>query len=470
VIKTTIGRIAQMCGGELSGAAETVCDGVVIDSRQVYENCLFIPIIGERVDGHDFVADVLSKGAAAALWQRDRGDAPEGNLIIVDDTLIALQQLAKAYLQQCHPQVVGITGSNGKTTTKDMVAALLGQAYRVHRTAGNFNSHIGLPLTILSMPADTEMLILEMGMRARGEIEFLSQLAEPDTVVITNIGESHLEQLGSREEIARAKLEIITGLKRNGLFIYPGDEPLLQQILVEPEFLNLSDISIHTFGLEPSHDLHPTGIMNQGQHTVFTTPRYPDIVWTLPLPGLHNVSNAMAAMLVAEHYHVTPSQIQNGFSALRLTGMRIEMTTGRDGIMLLNDAYNASPSSMKAAIDVLHQMKGYSRKLAVLGDMLELGQDEDLYHQQIGEEVAGKVDWLFTYGQRSLAIARGASVKMPSERIRSYQSKQELIHDLMELATSGDVILFKASRGMRLEEVLQALMPDSISNAEALEE
>ncbi len=466
----TIGRIAEMCGGQLSGAAEAVCHGVVIDSRQVYENCLFIPIIGERVDGHDFVADVLSKGAAAALWQRDRGDAPAGNIIIVDDTLVALQQLASAYLQQCHPQVVGITGSNGKTTTKDMVAALLGQAYRVHRTAGNYNSHIGLPLTILSMPADTEMLILEMGMRARGEIEFLSQLAEPDTVVITNIGESHLEQLGSREEIARAKLEIVTGLKRNGLFIYPGDEPLLKHILVEPEFLNLSDVRFCTFGLEQSNDLHPIGIMNQGQHMVFTTPRYPDIVWTLPLLGLHNVSNAMAAMLVAEHYNVTPAQIQNGFSTLRLTGMRIEMTTGRDGIMLLNDAYNASPSSMKAAIDVLHQLKGYSRKLAVLGDMLELGQDEDRYHQQIGEDVAGKVDWLFTYGQRSLAIARGARMNMPQEQIRSYQSKQELIHDLLELATSGDVILFKASRGMRLEEVLQALMPDSISNAEALEE
>lgn len=466
----TIGRIAEMCGGELNGAAEAVCHGVVIDSRQVYENCLFIPIIGERVDGHDFVADVLSKGASAALWQRDRGEAPAGNIIIVDNTLVALQQLAKVYLQQCHPQVVGITGSNGKTTTKDMVAALLGQAYRVHRTAGNFNSHIGLPLTILSMPADTEMLILEMGMRARGEIEFLSQLAEPDTVVITNIGESHLEQLGSREEIARAKLEITAGLKRNGLFIYPGDEPLLQQILIEPEFLNLSDVTFQTFGLEQSNDLHPIGIMNQGQHTIFTTPRYPDIVWTLPLPGLHNVSNAMAAMLVAEHYGVTPSQIQNGFSGLRLTGMRIEMTLGLDGTMLLNDAYNASPSSMKAAIDVLDQMKGYSRKLAVLGDMLELGQDEEHYHQQIGDYIAGKVDWLFTYGQRSLAMAKAASMRMSQERIRSYQSKQELIDDLLEVKASGDVILFKGSRGMRLEEVLQALMPDSISNAEALEE
>lgn len=462
-------QLADMCGGQLQGDAEAVWHGVVIDSRKVYEGCLFIPIIGERADGHDFVANVLSAGAAVSFWQRDHGAPPAGNIILVEDTLQALQKLSRSYLDQTQPRVIGITGSNGKTTTKDMVEALLKQAYRVHKTQGNFNSHIGLPLTILDMPVNTEVLILEMGMRARGEIELLSNIARPHAVIITNIGESHLEQLGTREEIARAKLEIVSGLQAGGLLIYNGDEPLLHQVLAEPE-LKQRDMATLTFGVEQQNDLHVTGVMAQGRTTIFTTNDLPDEAWTLPLPGLHNVTNALSAMAVARYFHVTDEQIRIGLSQLQLSGMRIEQLDGRQGSTLLNDAYNASPSSMRAALDVLSSMKSHSRRIAVLGDMLELGSEEQTYHEQMGVYAAEHADLLFTYGERGRFIAAGALRQMPSELVYSYTSKPELIQALLETVQQGDVVLVKASRGMRLEEVIQALMPDSISQAEALEE
>ncbi|MFD1989505.1 UDP-N-acetylmuramoyl-tripeptide--D-alanyl-D-alanine ligase [Paenibacillus nicotianae] len=468
-MNTTLGQIADICGGQLQGSADTRLEGVSINSRQLVQGGLFIPIVGEKFDGHQFVSSALTEGAVASLWQHDHGTPPSGNIVIVQDTLQALQQLAEAYVQQTGVKVVGITGSNGKTTTKDIVYALLAEAYQVHKTEGNFNNHIGLPLTILAMPAQIEILILEMGMSGRGEIELLSTIAHPETTIITNIGESHLQQLGSREEIARAKLEIVSGLRPEGLLIYLGDEPLLKQILAEPAFQQKEMRKI-TFGLDHTNNVYPTGVMFQGTNTVFTTNSESDEVWTLPLLGMHNVTNALAAITVAQHYEVTAEQIRQGLSKLQLTGMRIEIIQGRHGITLLNDAYNASPTSMKAAIDVLGNLKGYHRKIAVLGDMLELGEEEAIYHQEVGRYIDGQADLLFTYGRLGQQIAEGAAKVLEPSQIRSYLSKQELINDLLEIAQDKDAILFKASRGMKLEEVVQALMPDSTSNAEALEE
>lgn len=469
MINTTLGQIADICGGQLQGSADTRLEGVSINSRQLVQGGLFIPIVGEKFDGHQFVSSALTEGAVASLWQSDHGTPPSGNIVIVQDTLQVLQQLAEAYVQQTGVKVVGITGSNGKTTTKDIVYALLAEAYQVHKTEGNFNNHIGLPLTILAMPAHTEILILEMGMSGRGEIELLSTIAHPETTIITNIGESHLQQLGSREEIARAKLEIVSGLRPEGLLVYLGDEPLLKQILAEPAFQQKEMRKI-TFGLDHTNNVYPTGVMFQGKNTVFTTNSESDEVWTLPLLGMHNVTNALAAITVAQHYEVTAEQIRQGLSKLQLTGMRIEIIQGRHGITLLNDAYNASPTSVKAAIDVLGNLKGYHRKIAVLGDMLELGEEEAIYHQEVGRYIDGQADLLFTYGRLGQQIAEGAAKVLEPSQIRSYLSKQELINDLLEIAQEKDAILFKASRGMKLEEVVQALMPDSTSNAEALEE
>ncbi|MDQ7862821.1 UDP-N-acetylmuramoyl-tripeptide--D-alanyl-D-alanine ligase [Peribacillus frigoritolerans] len=231
MIKRTLKQVHEMAEGlnDISPFQSKGINGVTIDSRTVKEGCLFIPLKGEQVDGHQYVKQALAQGAVASFWQRDVPNPPDDlPIIIVENTEKALQQLARSYRQELNIKVIGITGSNGKTTTKDMTAALLATTYKVHKTNGNFNNHLGLPLTVLSMAEDTEAAVLEMGMSSRGEIEFLSKMAKPDVAIITNIGESHLLDLGSREEIANAKLEIVEGLAKDGTLIYHGDEPLLR--------------------------------------------------------------------------------------------------------------------------------------------------------------------------------------------------------------------------------------------------
>ncbi|MFP4975662.1 UDP-N-acetylmuramoyl-tripeptide--D-alanyl-D-alanine ligase [Paenibacillus sp. CN-4] len=461
MIKRTLAQLASMCGGELSRPEDdniTVA-GVVTDSRKLVPGSLFVPLVGDKYDGHGYAAAALEAGAAATLWQRGRGQAPDGAVILVEDTLAALQALASAYLAETGCRVVGITGSNGKTTTKDMVTALLETRFRVHKTSGNFNNHIGLPLTVLSMPEDTEIAVLEMGMSGRGEIAVLTNIARPDAAVITNVGEAHLLQLGSREEIARAKLEIVLGLRPGGLFVYHGDEPLLAAALQEPEFAAAGDAVPYRFGLSQDNDNYPTGIMNHGQSVTFTTFKYGERAFTLPLPGLHNVVNALAAMAVAGHFGVTPEEMAAGLEKLKLTGMRIEVITAPSGLTVLNDAYNASPLSMKAAIDVLQGMKCSGRRIAVLGDMLELGPDEARFHAEIGEYLdPDRVDRLFTYGPLSRHTAEAAAAVFGTDRVHAFEDKAELIGELAKLAGQRDIVLFKASRGMKLEEAAAALL------------
>lgn len=448
-----------MCGGYVANDGDSVItiEGVVTDSRKITSGCLFIPLTGERFDGHDFAGDCLTAGAGATLWAEAKG-TPPGPAVLVEDTLEALQRLAKSYLASCQTKVVGITGSNGKTTTKDLVFSLLGTTYKVHKTQGNFNNHIGLPLTILAMSEDTDIAVLEMGMSGRGEIELLSKLAEPETAIVTNIGESHLLQLGSRHEIARAKLEILAGMKPDGLFIYNGDEPLIEQVLAEPATSKPQPLQTLTFGLGESNDDYPSGILFLEDKTVFTSRQGADTPLALPLPGEHNVVNALAALAVARHYGVTEEAIREGLSKAELTGMRIETVIGASGITILNDAYNASPTSVKAAIGVLEKKRGYRKRIAVLGDMLELGAAEDDFHREVGKFLTpDKVDLLFTFGKLSEKIAEGAAENLEPGTIFAYHDKSELIDKLISLLHPKDILLVKASRGMKLEEVVDAV-------------
>lgn len=468
MIKRTLAQMADMCGGTLSDVAlysEVIAEGVFTDSRKPLAGSLFIPLVGERFDGHEFVLNCLEQGAAGAMWQKDHGVPPQGAVILVEDTLVALQKLASAYLSENKASVVGITGSNGKTTTKDIVDALLSTTFNVHKTQGNFNNHIGLPLTVLSMAPDTEIIILEMGMSGRGEIHDLSVIAQPDVAIITNIGESHLLQLGSRLEIARAKTEISAGMKPGGLLIYNGDEPLIAQVLEEPATKQPEGMKRFTFGLEEDNDDYPTGLMNAPNGMVFTTKQSRDKAYTLPLLGTHNVINCLAAMAVARHFGVTPEHMEEGLSQLRLTGMRIEVTQAVSGLTLLNDAYNASPTSMRAAIDVLEGLKGYRMKVAVLGDMLELGPDEKQLHHEVGTYITpAKLDRVLVYGALSLHIAEGAKKHMSAEAVHVFENKEELTRYLFEQLHPKDVVLFKASRGLKLEEVAQALQTAPLHN------
>lgn len=470
MINTNLKEIARFCEGKINmhTDAEIMITGVVTDSRKISAGCLFVPLVGEYFDAHDFAAAALEAGAAAVLWSRE-GEQPPGPAIIVKDTLVALQSIAASYLAASSAKVIGITGSNGKTTTKDIVYSLLSTTYKVHKTQGNFNNHIGLPLTILSMPLDSDFIVLEMGMSGRGEIKLLSELAKPETVIITNIGESHLLQLGSRMEIARAKLEILSGLRSDGLFLCNGDEPLIAEGLIEADTLKPDSFKKITFGLGKSNDEFPVDITFTSDGVDFTTHQAAHQgnvqSYHLPLLGQHNVVNCLAALIVARHYGVTEENIAQGLASLQLTGMRIEIVACENGVTILNDAYNASPTSMKAAIDVLQNMNGHHKKIAILGDMLELGEQEQQFHTEIGRLLdPNKVDYLFTIGDLGKYIAVGARERLDENNIYAYTDKVELAHKLEQMLSPHDLILVKASRGMALEKIVEQIKQMTIQS------
>ncbi|MBY0121178.1 UDP-N-acetylmuramoyl-tripeptide--D-alanyl-D-alanine ligase [Bacillus sp. S/N-304-OC-R1] len=456
MIRKTLKEITEMIQVEndLSVFHDNEINGVSIDSRKIQPGHLFVPFKGENFDGHQFVEAAIKQGAGAALWQKDIPNPPiHLPILIVEDTLIALQELARSYRHMLGVRIVGVTGSNGKTTTKDMTANLLSVQYKVQKTEGNFNNEIGLPLTILDLDKDTEIAVLEMGMSSRGEIDFLTRLAEPEAAIITNIGESHLLDLGSREGIAEAKLEIIHGLKEKGVITYYGDEPLLHDRLSDYE----GNIQIKTFGRSGKNDIFPVDIKQNDTGSTFKT-NVTDIEFKLPVLGTHNVLNALAAMTVASHFGVPFERMNEGFSELKLTNMRTELLQGKKGEKIINDAYNASPTSMHAAIELLSHLPGYKNKILVLGDMLELGPQEEEFHLKMGESIdPQKIDFVFTFGKLGELIAEGAKTKLPSDRVFAFTEKQALIEKLEKIVNEETIVLVKASRGMKLEEVVTAL-------------
>ncbi|EOR26142.1 UDP-N-acetylmuramoyl-tripeptide--D-alanyl-D-alanine ligase [Niallia nealsonii AAU1] len=452
MIKRTYAEIATMAGSveTFERYANVQINGITIDSRKIEAGQLFIPFKGERTDGHQYVADAIKQGAAAAFWQKDVPNPPENlPLIFVDDSLKAIQALAKSYLRQLNVKVVGITGSNGKTSTKDITTSLLSLKYKVQKTEGNYNNHLGLPLTVLGLEEDTDIAVLEMGMSGRGEIDFLSRLAEPDIAVITNIGESHMQDLGSREGIAEAKLEILNGLKDKGRFIYFGDELLLSSRMKN------SKVDTKTFGMDHANDLYPLEINALENGSAFHINKIA-APFQLPVLGNHNILNALAAMLVAEYFDIPYEEMNKGLQSLKLTNMRMELVEGKSGVKIINDAYNASPTSMLAAIDVLKKLPGYDQKIAVLGDMLELGDKEESFHYQMGERLED-VDYVLTYGKLGSFIAEGAKTVLPADRVFAFFEKEPLIDKLVSYLNEETVVLVKASRGMKLEEIVKAI-------------
>jgi UDP-N-acetylmuramoyl-tripeptide--D-alanyl-D-alanine ligase len=459
MIQRTLAQMAEMITVEndLSAFAKTEVTGVCIDSRKIAPGNLFVPFKGEKADGHKYVEQAIGQGAAAALWQSDVPNPPEHlPLLIVEDTLIALQELARSYRKELPVKVVGITGSNGKTTTKDITANLLSLKYKVQKTEGNFNNEIGLPLTVLGLDEDTDIAVLEMGMSSRGEIDFLTKLAKPSAVIITNIGESHLLDLGSREGITEAKLEIIAGLEEGGLIVYFGDEPLLKNRLTDYRGNGL----VKTFGRTQNNDLYPSLIRQTDNGNQFTINGVNE-QFSLPVLGGHNILNALAAMLVADYFKVPFAEMNAGFANLKLTQMRTELVEGINGGKIINDAYNASPTSMNAAIELISHLSGYQKKILVLGDMLELGPQEEEFHERIGQSLNGdKINLLFTFGRLGGKIAEGARTVLAKEHIFTFDEKKELIEQLKQHIDEHTLILVKASRGMKLEEVVSALQAE----------
>ncbi|VEF49470.1 UDP-N-acetylmuramoylalanyl-D-glutamyl-2, 6-diaminopimelate/D-alanyl-D-alanyl ligase [Bacillus freudenreichii] len=456
MIQRTIGQIAKMIKieNDVTEYAQQEVKGVTIDSRKISPGNLFVPFKGEQTDGHKYAEMALNQGAAAVFWQEDVPNPPtNGPVLVVKDTLLALQALAKAYRDELSVKVVGITGSNGKTTTKDITAAVLGETYRVQKTEGNFNNHIGLPLTILALEETTEIAILEMGMSSRGEISLLTKIARPDAAIITNVGEAHLLDLGSREEIAAAKFEITEGLAPGGLFIYPGNEPLLQE-----KAATLDNIRLETFGPSAENAAYPLELTIEERGSTFTASNFPNEPLFLPIAGKHNVMNALAALLAAKEFSVPARDVKNGLNSVKLSTMRMEWRNGIKGTTILNDSYNSSPTALRAVIGMLESMDAAKEKIVVLGDMLELGDMEIEFHEQIGEEIdPAKIKYVYTYGNLGKWIAQGAEKNFPAGHVFSFLNQDELIRSLKGKISGGELIVVKASRGMKMEKVVEAL-------------
>ena len=422
---------------------------VTTNSRQVPSNGFFIPIVGERFDGHSFIQEVIHSGAKGAFWQHDH-PIPEGvpstfALFLVEDTTLALQQLSELYLEWVGPKVVAITGSNGKTTTKDLVDALVKETYHTHKTSGNFNNHIGLPLTILSMPHATEVLILEMGMNHFGEIEHLSKIAKPDMSIITNIGESHIEFLGSRQGIAKAKLEITAGMK-DGFLVIDGDEPLL----TESPFAQ----SAFKVGYSSTCDWVISSVETKTDGTAFTLN---GTVYDMPLHGKHNVKNAALALAIAEQLGVPNEMCHQALKALKITGMRFEVLDGLKQTRLINDAYNSSPTSMKASIETVKSFKGYNVVGVVLGDMYELGPTEEALHREVADVIEPPITHLVAIGEKGQWIADEVKKRGTSLQVTPFLTKEEALPYLETLLGTESLLLFKASRGMKMETLVNEL-------------
>ena len=307
-MKMQLAEIAKAINSTCEGNDQTVITSVAFDSRKISEGGLFVPLKGER-DGHDFINSAISNGASATLWQKDRPNKPENIAVLeVDDPLLSMQQLAQYYLNKVNPTVVAITGSNGKTTTKDMTAAVLAKRFNVHKTDANFNNEIGVPMTILDMKPNTEILVLEMGMDHAGQLHQLSELTHPDVTVITMIGEAHIEYLGSREGIADAKMEITDFLREDGELIYNGDEPLLRE---RAEKLEQAKI---TFGFDQTDSVYATGYRSYKHHATFTV-NDSDSQFTIPMIGKHNVSNALSALSVGRHFGESDEEIATALAS-----------------------------------------------------------------------------------------------------------------------------------------------------------
>ena len=443
----TLQQAAQWCGGRIDPKYKDVTFlGANNDTRKIEKGQLFIALKGAR-DGHDFIPAALEKGAAAVLCTHCDGDYPA---IVVDDTRLALGDIARGERQKIGMKVVGITGSVGKSTTKEMVAAVLQTTYRVAKTPANHNNDIGMPMAVLAMDSATEVAVLEMGMNHFREIAYLTSIAKPDVAAIINIGTMHIEHLGSQEGILQAKLEILEGMPQNGKIVLNGDDGLLWNQR------RLGGIQADYFGSRnPECNIRAEDV-RQGEGLLCFTAKTSagDIPIEMELEGLHYVHDALAAIAVGLDMGVTPDNIRKGLALFQNMEGRQEIFQ-KNGFTVIKDCYNAGPESMAAALAVLGGREG--RKVAVLGDMLELGVRTQAEHYKVGRIAAEKADVLLAYGENSVRMIYGAITGgMTRHAARAFTDRERLISVLKQIARPGDVLLFKGSRGMRMELVLEA--------------
>ncbi|MBQ3543135.1 MAG: UDP-N-acetylmuramoyl-tripeptide--D-alanyl-D-alanine ligase [Oscillospiraceae bacterium] len=444
----TLKQAAAWCGGTVQEKyAQVSFFGACNDSRNIREGQLFVALQGQR-DGHEFIPAALKGGAAAVLCSRCEGDYPA---IVVEDTRKALGDIARQERLRMGMKVVGVTGSVGKSTTKEMIAAVLGSTFAVRKTPANHNNDIGMPMAVLGMPEDTQVAVLEMGMNHFREIAYLSAIAKPDVAVIVNIGTMHIEHLGSQEGILEAKLEILEGMSR-GTIVLNGDDALLKQVHKRP------DIAKVYFGSEdPRCDVRGSNIDANAQGLSLTVESAAgSFPVQLSLEGKHFVSDALAAVAVGLEMGVSPDNIAKSLGAFRNMDGRQEMLSV-NGYTIIKDCYNAGPESMAAALAVLGSKPG--RRIAVLGDMLELGDCAAAEHYRVGRIAAENAQLVLAYGPNSGRVMSGAVTGGMSEsHTMAFEDRDALVAALKRLAKPGDVLLFKGSHGMHMELALEGFL------------
>lgn len=452
-------NIAAAIGGQLKNAQNADCNkeaqGVDIDSRKIEKDYIFIATKGEKVDGHSFVNDVAKKGALGAIVETDVDY--ELPYIVVDNSFDALKKLAAFYRSRLNIPIIGVTGSVGKTSTKEFIAGTLSAKYKVLKTFGNHNNEVGMPLTLLSIKEEHEIAVVEMGISDFGEMERLASISKPDTCVITNIGQCHLEKLIDRDGVLSAKTKMLDYMNPDGLTLLNGDDDKLITVKKnnnrEPKF----------FGIGENNDYYATDIEEKGllgSEAVFvikksdTELRYEVKV---PLPGRHMVSNALAAWAVAEEFGLTPDEIIKGISEVKATAGRSNIIdTGK--YIVIDDCYNANPVSMKAAVDLL--MSANSRKVAILGDMFELGENSGQLHYSVGEYCGqSDVDVLVAIGELAKNIYDGATEKDINSSILKFyfENKEQALEELPDILKEKDSVLIKASNGMKFNVIVNKL-------------
>ena len=454
----TLSAIAEAVGGKAYNTIKVedkLAKGVVIDSRQVEEGFIFIAIKGERVDGHSFISQVFEKGALAVVCE----EAPTGpNIdkpyILVESSTEALKKMAAYYRDNLDIKLVGITGSVGKTSTKEFIADVLSEKYNVLKTEGNFNNEIGLPLTILKIRDEHEIAVIEMGISHFGDMKPLGEIAKPDICVITNIGYCHLEHLIDRDGVLKEKTDMFNYAKADAEYVLNGDDDKLATVNdvrgKKPVFVSIEDVN---------KPVHIDNIIKSGiEGSVCQMSVYGEKVeLEIPLPGKHMISNALIACAVGHLCDVSTEQMKNGIAGIKPVGGRVNIIKS-NGYTIIDDCYNANPVSMKASIDVLKYAE--TRKVAILGDMFELGNDEIRLHREIGTHLSKKdmnIDVLVTVGNLSKNIEAGARDAGYNGKTVHYDTLEECLSDIEHILCMDDTILVKASHGMHLEKIINSL-------------
>ena len=456
ILKCTNGKL-------IIGDTEKECKNYSKDTRTIQKGDTYIGIKGEKFDGSSFWKDALNNGAETVIINNiklneiEEYEKQNKNIIQVEDTIKAIGEMAsykmKIQKEKYNLKVVGVTGSVGKTSTKDIIANVLSKKYKVLKTEGNNNNHIRLPFTILRLQ-DEEIAVIEMGMNHLREISYLTKIAKPDIAVITNIGTSHIGNLGSRENILKAKLEILEGMDKKKIVIN-NDNDLLNKWYLE----NKNNIEIHTFGIKNESEFNAKNIkLKENSSEFICENKNEKINIEVPVGGEHFILNALCGLTVGKLLNLNNEEIKNGIKDFKLTAKRMEINHLKNNITIINDSYNASYESMKASISNLKNMNG-ERKIAVLGDMFELGDFSEKLHKEVGTEIyKNKIDKLYLIGNYSKFIGEEAEKEgYKKENIFYFENKDELFNNLKNNLKSGDVILIKASNGMKLFEIAEKL-------------